>query len=136
MIQNGIMPCGINEDGQLVIIRAMTTYQDDNLGLNERSCVREALYMDRDLRKAFSPRVGTSDEPSESVILSVLLKKAKEWKIKGYINVSPTGELVINPKVKFDGDKTYLEYDKYIRTPNNFVFITSNNMIYSSAEAA
>jgi hypothetical protein len=134
MIQNGIMPCGINEDGLLVVIRAVTTYQDNNLGLNERSCVREALFMDRDLRKAYSRRTGTSTEPSVSEILMVLHNKAKEWHVKGYITISDGGELVFNAKVKFDGDKTYLEYDKYIRTPNNFTFITSNNMIYSSAE--
>jgi hypothetical protein len=34
MIQNGIMPCGINEDGLLVVIRTVTTYQDDSLALN------------------------------------------------------------------------------------------------------
>ena len=79
MIQNGIMPCGINDEGLLVVIRAMTTYQDDNLGLNERSCVREALFMDRDLRKAYSRRTGTSSEPSESEIFAVLLNKAKDW---------------------------------------------------------
>jgi hypothetical protein len=91
--------------------------------------------MDRDLRKAYSRRTGTASEPSVSEILAVLKNKAREWHIKGYINVSDGGELVFNAKVRFDGDKTYLEYDKYIRTPNNFTFITSNNMIYSSAEA-
>jgi hypothetical protein len=136
MIQNGIMPCGINEEGLLVVVRAMTTYQDDNLGLNERSCVREALYMDRDLRKAYSRRTGTSSEPSESEIIAVLKSKAREWKTKGYITVSDSGDLVFDIKVKFTGDQTFLEYTKNIRTPNNFTFITSNNMIYSSAEAA
>lgn len=135
MIQNGIMPCGINDLGLLVVIRAMTTYQDDSLGLNERSCVREALFMDRDLRMAYSRRTGTSSEPSVAEILSVLLNKAKDWYVKGYVTKSDGGELVFNYKVRFDGDKTYLEYDKFIRAPNNFTFITSNNMIYSSAEA-
>jgi hypothetical protein len=136
MIQNGIMPCGINEDGQLVVIRAMTTCQDDNLALNERSCVREALFMDRDLRKAYSRRTGAVSEPSVSEIKAVLLNKAKEWKTKGYITASGSGDLVFDIKVRFVGDKTYLEYSKYLRAPNNFTFITSNNMIYSSAEAA
>jgi hypothetical protein len=135
MIQNGIMPCGFNEEGLPVVIRAMTAYQGDNLGLNERSCVREALFMDRDLRKAYSRRIGTSDEPSVSEILAVLFNKAKDWYVKGYITNSIGGELVFNCKVRFDGDKTYLLYDKFIRAPNNFTFITSNNMIYSSAEA-
>jgi hypothetical protein len=136
MIQNGIMPCGINDEGQLVILRAMTTYQGDDLVLNERSCVRTALFIDRDLRKAYSRRTGTSTETSVSEILRVLLSKAKEWHVKGYITISDEGKLVFNHKVKFNGDKTYLEYDKLIRTPNNFTFITSNNMIYSSADAA
>jgi hypothetical protein len=136
MIQAGIMPCGINEDGLLVVIRAMTTYQDDNLGLNERSCVREALYMDRDLRKAYSRRTGTSTEPSENEIVATLLRKASQWYILGYITKADSGDLVFDIKVRFDGDKTYLEYSKYLRAPNNFTFITSNNMIYSSAEAA
>jgi hypothetical protein len=135
MIQNGIMPCGINDQGLLVIIRAVTTYQDDNLGLNERSCVRAALFMDRDLRKAYSRRTGTSSEPSVSEIISVLLNKARDWYVKGYITKSDGGELVFNYKVRFDGDKTYLVYDKYVRAPNNFTFITSNNMIYSTAAA-
>jgi hypothetical protein len=136
MIQAGIMPCDVNEDGLLVIIRAMTTYQDDNLALNERSCVREALYMDRDIRKAFSRRTGTSTEPSRDEIIATLLRKAEQWKVLGYITRSDSGELVFDIKVRFDGDKTYLEYSKYLRAPNNFTFITSNNMIYSSAEAA
>jgi hypothetical protein len=136
MIRAGLMPCGSNEDGLLVIIRAMTTYQDDNLALNERSCVREALYMDRDLRKAFSRRTGTSSEPSTDEIKATLLRKAEQWYTLGYITRSDSGELVFGIKVRFDGDKTYLEYSKYLRTPNNFTFITSNNMIYSSAEAA
>jgi hypothetical protein len=136
LIKAGLMPCGINEEGQFVVIRAMTTYQGDDLALNERSCVRESLFMDRDLRKAYSRRTGTSSEPSVSEIISVLIKKAKGWHEKGYITKSDGGELVFNYKVKFDGDKTYLVYDKYIRAPNNFTFITSNNMIYSSAEAA
>jgi hypothetical protein len=136
MIQAGIMPCGINEDGLLMVIRAVTTYQDDNLGLNERSCVREALYMDRDLRKAYSRRTGTATEPSENEIVATLLRKASQWYVLGYITKSDSGDLVFDIKVRFDGDKTYLEYSKYLRAPNNFTFITSNNMIYSSAEAA
>jgi hypothetical protein len=43
---------------------------------------------------------------------------------------------VFDIRVRVDGDKTYLVYSKYLRAPNNFTFITSNNMIYSSAEAA
>lgn len=37
MIKGGVIPFGENDDGQLVCIRAVTAYQDDNLILNERS---------------------------------------------------------------------------------------------------
>jgi hypothetical protein len=136
MIKGGIMPCGINEEGALVVVRAVTTYQGENLGLNERFCVREALYMDRDLRKAYARRIGTSAEPSQAEILSILINKARGWYVQGLINKSDKGEFVFDVSIRFDGDKTYLVYGKFVRTPNNFIFITSNNMIYSSEAAA
>ena len=132
LIKGGIMPFGENDDGQLVCIRAVTTYQGDNLALNERSMVREALYMDRDLRKAYSKRIGGYSEPSESDILNILNNKAKSWYLEDLITKSDQGELVFDAKVRFDGDKTYLTFSRYLRAPNNFIFITSVNRIYSS----
>jgi len=134
MIAGGIMPFGANDDGLLVVIRAMTTYQDDDLASNERSCVREALYMDRDFRKAYNRRIGNADEPSESDVIDVLKKRAKIWKRMGMITKSDDGELVFDIKVRFDGDATFVEYSRYLRTPNNFIFGTANNKIYRSAE--
>lgn len=132
LIKGGIMPFNENDEGELVCIRAVTTYKGDNLALNERSMVREALYIDRDLRKAFNRRVGTFAEPSESDILNVLNNKAKVWYQQGYITKSDDGKLVFDTKVRVDGDKTYLTYSKYLRSPNNFIFITSINKVYSS----
>ena len=34
----------------------------------------------------------------------------------------------------FDADKTYVDYDRFLRTPNNFIFGTSNNLLYKSEE--
>ncbi|MCL2174476.1 MAG: hypothetical protein FWB73_00375 [Treponema sp.] len=135
LIAGGIMPFGINDDGYLVVIRAMTTYQADNLASNERSCMREALYMDRDFRKAYNRRIGTNDEPSESDVIDILKKRAKIWYRMGMITKSDSGELVFGIKVRFDGDATFLEYSRYLRTPNNFIFGTANNEIYRSADA-
>jgi hypothetical protein len=134
LIAGGVMPFGINDDGQLVVIRAMTTYQGDNLASNERSCVRLSLYMDRDFRKAYNRRIGTSEEPSESDVIDILKKRAKIWHRMGLITKSDTGELVFDITVRFDGDATFLDYSRYLRTPNNFIFGTSNNKIYRSAE--
>jgi hypothetical protein len=135
MIAGGIMPFGINEDGLLVVIRAMTTYQADNLAANERSCVRESLYMDRDFRKAYTRRIGSAEEPSKSDIVEILKKRAMIWKRLGLINKSDSGELVFDIKIKFDGDATFIEYSRFLCTPNNFIFGTANNKIYRTAEA-
>jgi len=134
LIAGGIMPLGTNDEGQLVIIRAITTYQGDSLASNERSCMREALYMDRDFRKAYNRRIGTNDEPSESDVINILKKRAKIWKHMGMITPSDSGDLVFDIKVRFDGDATFLEYSRFLRAPNNFIFGTANNKIYRSAE--
>ena len=132
MIAGGITPFGENDEGELVCIRAMTTYQGDSLILNERCMIRSVLYMDRDLRKAFNPRTGTNDEPSESSIIATLNDKARSWYAEQLLTKSDSGELVQNAKVRFDGDKTYLTFDRYVRAPNNFVFITATNKVYRS----
>jgi hypothetical protein len=134
MIAGGIMPMGYNDEGLLVVIRAMTTFQDDNLASNERSCMREALYMDRDFRKAYARRIGNADEPSESDIIDILKKRAKVWYRMGMITKSDSGDLVFDIKVRFDGDATFVEFGRYLRTPTNFIFGTANNQIYRSAE--
>jgi hypothetical protein len=135
MITGGIMPFGTNDDGLLVCIRAMTTFQDDNLASNERSCMREALYMDRDFRKAYNRRIGNADEPSESDVIDILKKRAKVWKRLGMITTSDSGDLVFDISVRFDGDATFIEYSRFLRAPNNFIFGTANNKIYRTAEA-
>ena len=132
MIAGGITPFGENDEGELVCIRAMTTYQGDSLVLNERCMIRSVLYMDRDLRKAFNPRTGTNDEPSESSIIATLNDKARSWYAEQLLTKSDSGELVQNAKVRFDGDKTYLTFDRFVRAPNNFVFITATNKVYRS----
>lgn len=131
MIAGGVVTFGENDDGELVCIRCITTYQGDSLILNERSMIRSVLYMDRDLRKAFNRRIGTNDEPSESSIIQTLENKSKEWYADSLITKNGAN-LYENAKVRFDGDKIYLTFDRYIRAPNNFVFITATNKVYSS----
>lgn len=133
MIVGGIMPFGENESGELVCIRGMTCYQGDNLIMNERSMIRSVLFMDRDVRKANERKVGTNDEPSESSIVQILENKAKEWYRDDLITKSDDGKNVFNISVRFDGDKAYLSFDRYIRAPNNFMFITGTNRVYKSS---
>ncbi|MGL4981266.1 MAG: phage tail sheath subtilisin-like domain-containing protein [Treponemataceae bacterium] len=132
MIANGVTPFGENEDGDLVCIRSITCYQGNNLIQNERSMTRSVFYMNRDLRKAYSKRTGTNTAPSESDVLQVLSNKSKEWFLDDLITKSDDGEFVFDKKVRFDGDKTYLDYARFIRAPNNFMFVTATNQVYSS----
>ena len=132
MIKGGVIPFGENEAGELVCIRGITTYQAASLIQNERSMERSVLYMDRDLRSAFSARTGTNTAPSESEILQTLYIKAAEWLQNDLITQADDGSNVWGAKVTFDGDKTYLVFSRYIRAPNNFTFITGTNMVYTS----
>ncbi len=132
MIAAGIVPFAENEEGELACIRAVTTYQGNSLVLNERSMIRSVLYMDRDLRKSFNPRTGTNDEPSESTIIATLNARAASWYEEQLLTKSDDGKYVQNPKITFDGDKTYLTFERFVRAPNNFTFITATNKAYSS----
>lgn len=131
MIAGGLVTFGENDDGELVCIRNITTYQGDNLIMNERSMIRSVLYMDRDLRKSFGRTTGSNEEPSESSVIQTLENKCKQWYADDLITKNGAN-LFENAKVRFDGDKTYLTFDRYIRAPKNFTFITATNRVYSS----
>ena len=136
MIKGGIMPCGENEEGILVVIRAMTTYQSDDLMSCERSMVREDLFMNRDLRQRFNPGIGGVGSVSPATVIDELNNAAKVWAEQGYIVPDDQGRNVWNVHVTVNGDKTYLEFDRYLAAPRNFVFATANNYVYSSAAVA
>lgn len=128
MIKGGIMPCGENEEGNLVVIRAMTTYQSDDLMSCERSMVREDLFMNRDLRQRFSPGVGGTGDIAPSTVIEELKDAAKVWAEQGYIIPDDQGRNVWNIHVTVNGDKTYLEFDRYLAAPRNFVLQQQTTM--------
>lgn len=133
MIKGGIMPCGENEEGNLVVIRAMTTFQSDDLMSCERSMVREDLFMNRDLRQRFNPGIGGVGSVAPATIIDELNDAAKVWAEQGYIIPDDQGRNVWNVHVTINGDKTYLEFDRYLAAPRNFVFATANNYVFTSA---
>lgn len=134
LIKGGVITCNPNPDNitDYVVIRAVTTYQQDDLISNERSMVREDLFMNRDLRKTFAPLIGTPNNASPSSIIQTLMNKGEEWADAGYIIRSDTNQAVWNISVKIDGDKIYLKFSRYLTAPTNFVFITVANYIYTS----
>ncbi len=133
LITAGIMVCNPNPENlsEYICIRALTTFQGDDLINNERSMVREDLFMNRDLRAQFKPVIGTAGITANEAI-SVLENRAKEWALNGYIVPTDSNENVWDIKVKIDGDKVYITYSRYLTAPVNFVFVTAINHIYTS----
>lgn len=133
LIKAGIMVCNPNPENltEYICIRALTTFQGDDLINNERSMVREDLFMNRDLRAQFKPVIGTAGISTNAAI-QTLVNRAKEWALNGYIVPSDNNENVWDIKVRVDGDKVYITYSRYLTAPVNFVFITAINHIYTS----
>lgn len=133
LIKAGVMVCNANPENlsEYICIRALTTYQGNDLINNERSMVREDLFMNRDLRAQFKPVIGTAGISANTAI-STLTERAKEWALNGYIVPSDSNENVWDIKVRIDGDKVYITYSRYLTAPVNFVFITAINHIYTS----
>ena len=133
LIKAGIMVCNSNPENltEYICIRAMTTFQGDDLINNERSMVREDLFMNRDLRQQFKPVIGTAGITTNAAI-KTLKERAKEWALNGYIVPTDSNENVWDIKVRIDGDKVYITYSRYLTAPVNFVFITAINHIYTS----
>ena len=133
LIKAGIMVCNPNPEdlSEYICIRALTTFQGDDLINNERSMVREDLFMNRDLRAQFRPVVGTAGISTNSAI-KTLKDRAAEWALNGYIVPTDDNQNVWDIKVKVNGDKVYITYSRYLTAPVNFVFITAVNHIYTS----
>ena len=133
LIKAGIMVCNPNPENlsEYICIRALTTFQGDDLINNERSMVREDLFMNRDLRAQFKPVIGSAGI-SVNAAINTLKDRAAEWALNGYIVPTDSNENVWNIKVRIDGDKVYITYSRYLTAPVNFVFITAVNHVYTS----
>lgn len=133
LIKAGIMVCNANPENltEYICIRALTTFQGDDLISSERSMVREDLFMNRDLRAQFQNVIGSAGTTANAVI-ATLKNRAKEWALNGYIIPSDSNENVWDIRVRIDGDKVYLTFSRYLTAPVNFVFITAINHIYTS----
>ena len=133
LIKAGIMVCNPNPENlsEYICIRALTTFQGDDLINNERSMVREDLFMNRDLRAQFKPVIGSAGI-SVNAAIQTLKDRAAEWALNGYIIPTDDNQNVWDIKVRIDGDKVYITYSRYLTAPVNFVFITAINHIYTS----
>ena len=134
LIIGGVLAGGKNDDGKLVTIRAVTTYQGEELQDVERSMVREALYMSRDLRIRINPSIGKpGTQGSLNDDLQTLKLASEDWFSEGMILKNDNGELIWDIKTKEDGDTIYIIFSRYLVPPRNFIFITENNHVYSGS---
>jgi hypothetical protein len=133
LIKAGIMVCNSNPENltEYICIRALTTFQGDDLINNERSMVREDLFMNRDLRAQYNSVIGSAGISTNAVI-QTLKDRAKEWALNGYIVPTDDNQNVWDIKVRINGDKIFITFSRYLTAPVNFVFITAINHIYTS----
>jgi hypothetical protein len=134
-IQGGVLCCGTTNDNRLAVIRAMTTYQGNQLQLNERSMVREDFYMNRDIRNQYSGGVGRPGVDKGAEAKETLLSAARGWKGEGLIVPNDDGDNVWDVVVSKDGDKTYITFNRNLTAPQNFFFITAYNYVYKTTVA-
>jgi hypothetical protein len=132
LIIGGVLCGGTTEDNRLAVIRAMTTYQGNQLQLVERSMVREDLYMNRDLRNQYGAGVGAPGTDKGGDGEETLLSAARDWKAEGLIIPEDNGDLVWGVIVRKSGDKTYISFSRNLTPPQNFFFITASNYVYES----
>jgi hypothetical protein len=130
LIRGGILCGGITDDNRLAVIRAMTTYQGNQLQLVERSMVREDLFMNRDIRNQYSTGIGRPDANKDAAAEQTLLGAARAWKAEGLIVPDDNGNNVWDIITRKSGDKTFITFSRNLTAPHNFFFITANNYVY------
>lgn len=133
LIRGGVTVCNPNPENlsEYICVRSVTTFQGNDLINNERSMVREDLFMNRDLRAQFIPVIGGAGISTNAAIRT-LTDRAKEWALNGYIVPNDANQNVWDIKCRVVGDKVYITYSRYLTAPVNFVFITAVNHVYTS----
>ena len=134
LILGGVLSGGKNDDGRLVVVRAITTHEGDELQDIERSMVREAIYMNRDLRHRLNVSIGKpAVSGSINDDLATLHQASNDWFASGLILKNDDGELLWNITTREDGDATFITFSRFLVAPRNFIFITVNNHVYTGS---
>lgn len=136
LIQGGVIAGGKSQDGRFATIRAMTTYQGNELQKCERSMIRESNYMARDLRDAISRQVGKpGDSSARGTIEAIFWAKVADWFKQGMIVKDDKGRTAWGLVIRQVGSATFIEFHTNLTAPQNFFFITANQHYYGSMES-
>jgi hypothetical protein len=135
LIKAGVTAGGKSQDNRLATIRSLTTHQGDELQCCERSMMREALYMARDLRNAYLGGIGKPGvDGAGGDAASIFWTKVNSWHRQGLIVRSDDGSLAWGLVIRRGGSATFIEYHTYLVAPNNFFFITANQHVYEGSD--
>jgi hypothetical protein len=136
LIQAGVIAGGKSQDNRFATIRAVTTYQGNELQRCERSMKRESNYMARDLRDAIAKQVGKpGDASSNGTIEAIFWAKVADWFRQGLIVKDVKGRTAWGLLIRRVGSATYIEYHTNLTAPQNFFFITANQHYFGSMES-
>lgn len=128
LIKNGVCPLNYNSQRLPHVVRAVNTYQTDDIKWNEFSSVKEMYFISRDLRAyledRFVGRPGTK-------FYGGVMKGAVETKLAQYTDLGlftqdANGTAWWNVQLSIAGDTVTVDYDAYITLPINFIFITNH----------
>lgn len=134
LIIGGVIACGITDEGDFSVIRAMTTDQGNKLQDCERSMVRAKNYMARDFRSRLSPKIGTPGTLLSGGSPKTTLDLASaDWLGLGLILPTSGGDNYWGFEVKRTGDTTTITYSDILVAPTNFIFATARHYIEGSS---
>jgi hypothetical protein len=137
LIKAGVTVGGKSEDNRLVTIRNLTTHQGNELQCCERSMMREAMYMARDLRKAYNPDVGKAGvDGAQGDASATFWTKVNSWHKQGLIVRDDEGNLAWGLVIRRVGGATFTEFHCYLTAPNNFFFIDMNVHVYEGSDVS
>jgi hypothetical protein len=128
---------GKSQDNRIATIRSLTTHQGSELQCCERSMMREAMYMARDLRNAYLTDIGKPGvDGSLTDVAATLQAKAVVWHKMGLIVRDDKENLTWGLIVRRVGSATFIEYHTYLTAPQNFFFITAFQHVYEGSDVA
>jgi hypothetical protein len=137
LIKAGVTVGGKSQDNRIATIRSLTTHQGNELQCCERSMMREAMYMARDLRNAYISEIGKAGvDGSLTDAAATLATKAIIWHKMGLIVRDEKGNLTWGLVIRRVGSATFIDYHTYLTAPQNFFFITAYQHVYEGSDVS
>jgi hypothetical protein len=137
LIKAGVTVGGKSQDNRIATIRSLTNHQGPEMQCCERSMMREAMYMARDLRNAYISSIGKPGvDGSMGDVEATFRTKLSTWHKMGLIIRNDKGDLAWGFNIRRVGSATFIEYHTFLTAPQNFFFITAYQHVYEGSDVA